>query len=108
MKQSQILIFAASAVALALLATVQANGPTIPVTAVETIGMTVADMDRAVEFYTSVLTFQKVSDVEVAGRDYELLQGVFGARMRIVRLRLGAESLELTEYLAPRGPAHAR
>src|SRR5207302_585629 len=37
------------------------------VTAVDTIGMTVEDMDRAVAFYTSVLTFEKVSDVEVAG-----------------------------------------
>jgi catechol 2,3-dioxygenase-like lactoylglutathione lyase family enzyme len=39
----------------------------------------------------------------VAGREYELLTGVFGARLRVVRLRLGAETLELTEYLAPKG-----
>jgi catechol 2,3-dioxygenase-like lactoylglutathione lyase family enzyme len=71
--------------------------------AVDSIGMTVSDMDRAVEFYMSVLTFEKVSDVEVAGREYELLTGVFGARLRIVRLALGSESLELTEFLAPRG-----
>jgi catechol 2,3-dioxygenase-like lactoylglutathione lyase family enzyme len=75
----------------------------VPVTAVDTIGVTVSDMDRAVAFYTSVLAFEKVSDVEVSGRDYELMEGVFGARMRIVRLRLGAETLELTEYLAPKG-----
>jgi catechol 2,3-dioxygenase-like lactoylglutathione lyase family enzyme len=60
-------------------------------------------MDRAVEFYTGVLSFSKISDVEVAGREYELLTGVFGVRMRIVRLRLGDETIELTEYLAPRG-----
>ena len=30
-------------------------------TSVESVGMTVSDMDRAVEFY-SALTFQKVSD----------------------------------------------
>lgn len=65
--------------------------------------MTVSDMDRAIDFYSRVLTFEKVSDVEVAGRDYELLQGVFGARMRVVRMRLGQERIELTEYLAPRG-----
>ena len=75
----------------------------ISVTSVDTIGMTVSDMDRAVDFYTGVLTFEKISDVEVAGRDYDLLEGVFGARMRIVRLRLGDESLELTEYLTPKG-----
>ena len=75
----------------------------VHVTAVDTVGMTVADMDRAVAFYTSVLTFEKVSDVEVSGREYELMTGVFGARLRIVRLRLGEESIELTEYLAPKG-----
>jgi catechol 2,3-dioxygenase-like lactoylglutathione lyase family enzyme len=75
----------------------------LSVAAVESIGMTVADMDRAVEFYTSMLSFEKTSDLEVSGREYELLSGVFGARMRVVRLRLGAESIELTEFLAPKG-----
>jgi len=42
-------------------------------------------------------------DVEVAGGEYERLQGLFGIRMRIVRMRLGSEQIELTEYLAPRG-----
>ena len=75
----------------------------VPVTAVDSVGMTVADMNRAVAFYTSVLSFEPVSDVEVAGREYELLSGVFGARQRVVRLRLGDETLELTEFLAPKG-----
>ena len=70
---------------------------------VESVGMTVSDMDAAVEFYTGVLTFEKVSDVEVWGEEYERLQGLFGVRMRVVRLRLGDEALELTEYLAPKG-----
>jgi catechol 2,3-dioxygenase-like lactoylglutathione lyase family enzyme len=39
----------------------------------------------------------------VAGEEYEHLQGLFGLRMRVVRLRLGDEFLELTEYLAPKG-----
>jgi catechol 2,3-dioxygenase-like lactoylglutathione lyase family enzyme len=73
-----------------------------PKVAVESIGMTVSDMDRAVEFY-SALTFQKVSDVELFGDDYEHLEGVFGARMRIVRMQLGNEYLDLTQYLAPPG-----
>ena len=47
--------------------------------------------------------FQKVSDVEVLGAEYEHLTGVFGARMRIVRMRLGSEFLDLTQYLAPPG-----
>jgi catechol 2,3-dioxygenase-like lactoylglutathione lyase family enzyme len=78
-------------------------GSGLVVSSVDTIGMTVSDMERAVRFYTSVLNFQKESDIEVAGRSWELLEGVFGARLRIVRLRLGDESIELTEYLAPKG-----
>jgi catechol 2,3-dioxygenase-like lactoylglutathione lyase family enzyme len=70
---------------------------------VDAIGITVSDMDRAVDFYSKVLTFEKVSDTEVAGENYEHLEGVFGLRMRVVRMRLGDESVELTEYLAPKG-----
>lgn len=75
----------------------------VPVSAVDSVGMTVSDMERAVDFYTRVLSFTKTSDVEVSGREYELLSGVFGARMRVVRLQLGSESIELTEFLAPKG-----
>ena len=81
-----------------------------PKVAVESMGMTVSDMDRSVEFY-SALTFQKVSDVEVFGEEFEHLEGVFGARMRIVRMQLGNEYLDLTQYLAPPGrpiPADSR
>jgi len=47
--------------------------------------MTVSDMIRSVAFY-SALTFQKVPDIEVFGEQFEHLEGVFGARMRIVRM----------------------
>lgn len=84
------------------LAYAQHNGHGL-VSEVEAVGMTVSDMERALDFYTKVLTFEKVSDVEVFGEEYEHLQGVFGLRMRVVRLRLGEEFLELTDYLAPEG-----
>ena len=73
------------------------------VTKVGPIGMTVSDIDRSIEFYSKILSFEKVSDVEVSGEGYERLQGVFGVRMRVVRMRLGDEFIELTEYLAPKG-----
>src|SRR5918999_237036 len=79
------------------------NATEVLVAAVDSVGITVSDMDRAVAFYTSVLSFEKTSDVEVSGREYELLSGVFGARMRVVRLQLADESIELTEFLAPKG-----
>jgi catechol 2,3-dioxygenase-like lactoylglutathione lyase family enzyme len=73
------------------------------VLAVESVGMTVSDMDQAIAFYSQVLSFKTVSDVEVLGTEYEQLQGLFGVRMRVVKLQLGEEILELTEYLTPKG-----
>ena len=73
------------------------------IAAVDAVGMTVADMERSVAFYTGVLSFEPVSDVEVTGEGYEQLQGVFGLRIRVVRLRLGSEAIVLTEYLTPKG-----
>ena len=66
--------------------------------AVDSIDITVSDMDRALDFYSRVLSFKKVRDIEVAGETYENLEGVFGVRMRVVRLQLGDEFIELTEY----------
>jgi catechol 2,3-dioxygenase-like lactoylglutathione lyase family enzyme len=86
-------------------------GPHPLVKGIDSIGLTVSDLDRSVEFYSSVLNFQKVSETEVDGENYERLTGVFGLRMRTARMRLGEEHIELTEFLAPRGrpaPADAR
>jgi len=65
--------------------------------------MTVSDLDRSVEFYTQVLSFEKVAEYEVDGPDYERLEGVFGLRIRAARLQLGDEFIELAEYLVPKG-----
>src|SRR5215469_1541563 len=81
------------------------------VSAVDAVTMTVSDADRAADCNTTVLHFEKVSDMEVAGEAYEHLEGVFGVRMRVVRMRLGDEYIQLTEYLAPKGrpiPVDAR
>jgi catechol 2,3-dioxygenase-like lactoylglutathione lyase family enzyme len=85
--------------------------PDGPVRAVGAVGMTVGHMERSVAFYGDVLGFERISETEVWGEDYERFQGVFGLRMRVVRMRLGAEAIELTEYLTPRGrpiPADSR
>ena len=79
--------------------------------AVGPILTTVEDMDRSVDFYSRVLTFEKVSDVELAGDEVEHLFGVFGARVRQVQMKLCDESIELVQFLAPRGrpiPADSR
>lgn len=72
--------------------------------AVPMVGLTVSDMDRSLAFYTSVLMFTIESDTEVAGAEWERLTGVFGVRLRLVRLALGQERLQLIEYLAASTP----
>ncbi len=70
---------------------------------VDAIGITVNDLDRSVEFYTRILRFQKISEVEVSGAEYEKLKGLFGIRYRKARLKLGDEEIELTDYLTAGG-----
>jgi catechol 2,3-dioxygenase-like lactoylglutathione lyase family enzyme len=82
---------------------VLANLPATKVKAVGPIGMTVSDMDRAIDFYSNVLSFEQTADIEVAGEEFEHLEGVFGLRMRVVTMKLGKESIQLSEYLTPKG-----
>lgn len=101
------------AVALLLLWLAAIPAPAAPaaVQAVVDVGMTVGDLDRSVAFFTGVLEFEKVSEREASGPGFERLQEVPGARARIARLRLGKETIELTQYLAPAGrpvPADSR
>lgn len=70
---------------------------------VEAIGITVKDMDRSLKFYTEVLGFNKISEVEISGEAYEKLNGLFGLHMRVARLQLGDEIIELTDYLTTGG-----
>lgn len=70
---------------------------------VATVGMTVSNMEEAIAFYTQVLPFKVIEEMEISSKEYESLQGVFGARSHIVDLQLGEEVIELTEYLTPKG-----
>ncbi len=93
-------------------------GPAVQ--AVGAIGMTVSDMQRALDFYTRVLPFVLESDVQVSGRDYGRLNDLpflnrrgndTTPRLRVARLRLGEESVVLTDFLEPEGrpiPVDAR
>ncbi len=88
-------------------AVAQSAGPPVappaPIRAVAAVGMTVSDLDRSLAFYTEVLGFERVSETEVWGLDWDRLQAVFGIHVRVARLRLGDEMLDLWEYLTPRG-----
>src|SRR5438132_579880 len=58
------------------------------VAALDSIGLTVSDIDRSIDFFSRVLSFEKVSDTEIFGSEYEHLQGLFGMRARVVRMKL--------------------
>jgi catechol 2,3-dioxygenase-like lactoylglutathione lyase family enzyme len=59
------------------------------VQSVSAISTTVAEMDRSVLFYSQVLAFQKTSDQQVEAND---------APLRVVRMQLGDESIELVQF----------
>ena len=105
------LLFVAAFLALLFEAgVVQGTSPASPTSGaqIQSIGSiltTVGDMDRSIDFYSRVLTFEKISDCEVDGEEVEHLFGVFGARLRLVNMRLGDESIELAQFFAPRGRA---
>lgn len=88
---------------LLLLAVICLRAEAQPVSGVDSIGITVSDMDRSLAFYTTVLGFERVSGREVQGEPWERLYGVFGLRLRLERLRLGDEYIELMEFETPRG-----
>jgi len=101
----------ASALVLGLFVTALAAAAQPLVTAVDSVTIVVGDLERSVDFYARVLTFEKVRDYEVAGPAWEQFEGVFGLRLRGARMRLGSEEIDLVEFLAPEGrpiPADAR
>jgi catechol 2,3-dioxygenase-like lactoylglutathione lyase family enzyme len=75
--------------------------PLVVVQSIASVGFTVSDMDRSVAFYRDVLMFRLVSDIEVDGPEYDQLYGCFGVRARVVRMRLGGQQIELTQFISP-------
>jgi catechol 2,3-dioxygenase-like lactoylglutathione lyase family enzyme len=89
------------------------------ITKVKSIRMTVAQMDRSIDFYITVLAFTKIADCQVTGvavgdessLDTDRVSAVAQIQLRVVELQLGTETIELTEYLTSTGrpiPADSR
>jgi catechol 2,3-dioxygenase-like lactoylglutathione lyase family enzyme len=66
---------------------------------VESIGLTVNDLDREVQFYTQVLPFEAISRFELKGQASADLLGLSQADLKVAVLRLGGESITLTKHL---------
>jgi catechol 2,3-dioxygenase-like lactoylglutathione lyase family enzyme len=99
MKSSRLL---ASAVLLLWCALLSAHAAS-PAIGVDSVGIPVGDMERSRRFYSEVLGFRQIADREVFGEPYEKLYGVFGVRLRSVRMQLGDEYIELMQFQTPRG-----
>ncbi|MCX6319029.1 MAG: VOC family protein [Bacteroidetes bacterium] len=69
----------------------------------DAVNITVKEMDRSLQFYTDVLGFTKVDEWYIKGDKAEKLQGLFGIHIRVARLQLGDEFIELTDYLTTGG-----
>ena len=75
------------------------------------IGLTVADLDRELMFYTNTLPFELVSVSEASGKEQDALLGLSGAKLRAATLKIGDEQITLTEHLVNKGkpiPADSR
>jgi catechol 2,3-dioxygenase-like lactoylglutathione lyase family enzyme len=73
------------------------------ITAVGPIGLVVQDLDREVTFFTHVLPFEKVGQSEAHGKELDRLYGLSGVQIRRANLKLGNETVSLTEFVAPKG-----
>ncbi len=78
------------------------------ITGVHHFGLTVADMERSLAFYTGLFGMEVASDREVAQDYVEQITGIPGAHLRLVHLFGYGHRFELITYLAPQGQERAR
>jgi catechol 2,3-dioxygenase-like lactoylglutathione lyase family enzyme len=72
--------------------------------AVVSVGLTVSDLERSTAFFTDDLAFEVVGEVvERQGEQHEALESVFGLHTLARTRRLGDETVELVQALAPEG-----
>jgi len=87
------------------------QAPSPLVQSVGPIEITASDADRALKFYSEVLSFEKVSDQVVNDTNYLRLEGALALGVRVVRMRLGDEYVELVQFAGTQGrpvPADSR
>ena len=68
------------------------------------VGITVADLARTAAFYRDALGFEPAGDPREAGPDYTAALGLADARATVLRMRLGAQEIELAAFTPPGRP----
>ena len=76
------------------------------VSGIESVGITVSDLNITLPFYTNVLYFEKLSDDTLNSSQYSTLVKVENAKVRIVKLKLGDEKIELIDFISPEGKSY--
>jgi catechol 2,3-dioxygenase-like lactoylglutathione lyase family enzyme len=66
---------------------------------VQSIGLTVNDLEREVRFFTQVLPFDEVSRSDSDARQFTRLLELPGEKLRVAVLKMGNEAITLTEHL---------
>lgn len=78
------------------------------VSEVRAIGLTVANLPRALEFYTNVLACEVTGRSEIDGAAYSTWFGLPPGRAKVAELKLGDERITLTEACPERPERAAR
>jgi catechol 2,3-dioxygenase-like lactoylglutathione lyase family enzyme len=110
-RQSQLAFVVIFAVLLLPCVALPQQAPSPWVLGVGPIEITVSDADRALKFYSEVLSFEKVSDQNAHDTNYLRLEGASASGVRVVRMRLGDEYVELVQFAGTQGrpvPADSR
>lgn len=81
----------------------QPEAQSVHVERISGVAVTVSDLDEAVAWYTDAVGATLESIGEESGESFERTMGVFGARARVARMRIGNERLDLVEFLSPAG-----
>ena len=66
---------------------------------IRSLGFTSGDAEALASFYTSYLGFRRLECLELEAGSYAELIGLAGSRLKVLRLQLGTEQLELLEVL---------
>src|SRR5215467_11434893 len=110
-RQSKLAFVLILAVLLLPCAALPQQAPGALIQGVGPIEITVSDADRALKFYSDVLSFEKVSDQNLHDSNYLRMEGASASGVRVVRMRLGDEYIELIQFAGTQGrpvPADSR
>jgi catechol 2,3-dioxygenase-like lactoylglutathione lyase family enzyme len=71
---------------------------------VQSVGLTVSDLDREIRFFTNVLPFEEVSRTEIKDQAANTLFGMQHTVVKLADLKLGSEHIILTQHMSKGRP----